>query len=286
MLRLRLFLIFISLLLVPNSRLRAQLFFSGTEYGITMGASQYFGDLNDNYGLKFVRPAGGIFVRHLMNSYIALRGTLSYTQVGYDDALNNNEFEKARNLSFTSNIVEIAIQSEFNFTRFSTGDNGHRFTPYLTGGIGAFYYNPQAMFNGKLEDLRKLGTEGQNLGGYDSRKYHSIAACFPIGLGFKYWLKPGFNLGFEIADRLTLTDYLDDVSTSYVGKDKFFDNPDHPNPAYYLQDRSQGQFLGREGKQRGNSASFDQYMYAVFNLSFQLKVYRCPTYLQKDEFEQ
>jgi hypothetical protein len=284
--RLRLFLFFIPLIFAPAAEVRAQLFFSGTEYGITFGGSQYFGDLNDNYGVKFVRPAAGFFIRQHLNSYIARRGGLSFTQVGYDDALNNNVFSKARNLNFTSNIVELAVQSEFNFTRFSTGEDNHRFTPYLTGGIGVFYYNPQAEFMGQKQSLRKLGTEGQNLDGYSDRKYKSFAACFPIGLGFKYWLKPGFNLGFEIADRLTLTDYLDDVSATYIGKDNFYDNPDHPNPAYYLQDRSQGQFLGRAGKQRGNSATFDQYMYAVFNLSFQLKVYRCPTYLQKDEYEQ
>jgi len=262
----------------------AQLFFSGTEYGITLGGSQYFGDLNDKYGFKYVRPAGGAFIRFHMNPYISVRTGLSYTQIGYDDKLNHNDFYRMRNLSFRSSIVEASVQSEFNFTRFETGDPAHRFTPYLTGGVGVFYYSPYTEYQGQRYFLRPLGTEGQNLEGYESRKYHSIAVCFPVGAGFKYWLKPGFNLGFEVADRLTLTDYLDDVSTSYVGQDKFFNpEPTHPNPAYILQDRSTevgGVALGRAGKQRGNSQTRDQYMYFVFNLSFQLKVYRCPGYKQ------
>jgi hypothetical protein len=262
----------------------AQLFYSGTEYGISGGGAHYFGDLNDKYGLKAPGPVLGVFLRQHLTPYISVRGALSYTKIGYEDALNDNAFYKMRNLSFKSDIVELAVQSEFNFTRFVTGDENHRFTPYLTGGIGVFYYNPYVEFEGARYHLRKLGTEGQNIG-YDDRKYNNIAVSFPVGIGFKYWIKPGFNVGFEIADRLTLTDYLDDVSTSYVGSDKFPNGPDFSNPAHELQDRSQGMVLGREGKQRGNSQTLDQYMYAIINLSFQLKVYRCPRYEQEGVME-
>ncbi len=268
---------------------RAQLFYSATEYGITLGGSQYFGDLNDKYGFKFIRPVGGMFIRHLFTPYIAVRGNVSYTHIGYSDALTDNAYNRIRNLSFESEIVELSVQSEFNFTRFLTGEDGKRFTPYLTGGVGVFYFNPTAEFNDRKYSLRKLGTEGQNTGEYDNRKYNPVAVCFPVGAGFKYWLKPGLNLGFEIADRLTLTDYLDDVSTNYVGANKFNNNPDFPNPAYFLQDRSadpsSAAALGRAGKQRGNSQTRDQYLYAVINLSFQLKVYRCPNYQKEGELE-
>ncbi|MEO6830813.1 MAG: DUF6089 family protein [Chitinophagaceae bacterium] len=286
-LRLAILPLFFLVLFIKNAQ--GQLFFAGTEYGITIGGSQYFGDLNDSYGLKFIRPAGGIFIRQHLNPYISVRASLTATNIGYDDKLNTNAYEKYRNLNFTSHIVELSAQSEFNFIRFTTGEENHRFTPYLTGGIGVFYYDPVSVFNGKHYSLRKLGTEGQNLAEYKDRKYNSFAVCFPVGVGFKYWVKPGLNLGFEIADRLTLTDYLDDVSTSYVGADKFPTNPDYPNPAYTLQDRSaepsSPSALGRAGKQRGNTSSYDQYMYGVFNISFQLKVYRCPSYLKEGILE-
>jgi len=286
--RLSLFCLIIAASLLRSERTAAQLFYSGTEYGITIGGSQYFGDLNDNYGFQTPHPVGGIFVRHLISQYIAVRGNLSLTRVSYDDKLSSNPFNKTRNLNFASNIAEFSVVSEFNFTRFATGDIGHRFTPYLLGGVGAFYYNPTAEFDNKRVNLRKMGTEGQNLPEYSGRKYGSVSVCFPVGAGFKYWVRPGVNLGFEVVNRLTLTDYLDDVSKTYVGSDKFANSPDFPNPAYYLQDRSRevgSTTLGYAGKQRGNSGSFDQYMYAVFNISFQLKVYHCPNWQKNDVME-
>jgi len=264
---------------------RAQTFYSGYEWGVSLGGSQYFGDLNDDYGFRYVRPAGGIFGRYHMNPYIGIRGSLSATRVGYADKFSSNPYNKKRNLDFRSDILEAAVMAEFNFFRFSTGELGSRFTPYLTGGVGAFYYNPYSIYNGRRYNLRTIGTEGQRAG-YDDRKYSSFSVCFPIGVGVKYWVRPGMNLGFEIADRLTLTDYLDDVSTTYVGADKFpNDDPLNPNPGYYLQDRSigdgSGDPLGRTGKQRGNSTTRDQYLYFVINFSIQLKVYKCPSYMKE-----
>ncbi|MBA3828829.1 MAG: hypothetical protein H0X33_07820 [Taibaiella sp.] len=275
--------IILILILATAFSAKAQLFYTGTEYGISLGGSQYFGDLNDNYGFKFVRPAGGVFIRYHITPYISLKGTVNYTRIGYDDKLSSDPFAQRRNLNFQSDIVEGIAQAEFNFFRFATGEGGSRFTPYLTGGIGVSYYNPYTTLNGSKYYLRALGTEGQNLSG---KRYGSFTACFPIGFGVKYWALPGYNIGFEIADRLTTTDYLDDVSTTYIGADKFPTSVTNPNPAYYLQDRSvektPGEPLGRTGKQRGNASTFDQYLMFMVNFSFQLKTYKCPGYKVRD----
>jgi hypothetical protein len=272
------------ILMVLSYTGKGQNFYSGSEYGVTVGASQYFGDLNDEYGFKFIRPAVGGFVRVHLNPYISAKASINYTRVGYDDKFSSNPYNLKRNLNFQSDIYEAVFQAEFNFFRFSTGENGSRWTPYLTGGIGAFYSNPFSEFNGRRYYLRPLGTEGQNIG-ITERQYHKISMCFPVGVGFKYWLRPGVNFGVEITDRLTTTDYLDDVSTAYVGKDYFPNDPVNPNPSYYLQDRSleldEANPLGRPGKQRGNSSTKDQYMMILFNLSFQLKVYKCPAYINR-----
>lgn len=269
-------------LLLGGSRTYAQSYFTSNEYGISLGASQYFGDLNENYGFHTVAPAYGVFMRRRMSSYIALKLVADYTRVGYDDKYNTIPYEVARNLNFKSNVVEFGAQAEFNFFRFITGDRSFRFTPYLTGGIGAFYYNPYTTYNGKTYDLRPLGTEGQNTGLYNGRKYSSFAVYFPVGAGVKYWLAPGINLSFEVADRLTTTDYLDDVSQTYVGADKFA-RTTVLNPSRALQDRSVeiagNPELGREGKQRGNSSSRDQYLMAMFSISFNLTTYKCPAFM-------
>ena len=254
----------------------AQLFYTQWEYGIVGGASQYFGDLNDNYGFKTIFPVAGIFARYHANPYIALRATASYTRIGYDDKFTNNTYSLTRNLNFKSNIFELSGQAEFNFFRFSTGEDDSRFTPYLTLGIGAFYYNPYTTYKNQREDLRPLGTEGQNAG-FADRKYGNVGVCFPIGAGIKYWLASGVNFGLELSNRLTLNDYLDDVSQTYVGSSSF-----QPGTvAFALQDRSlevENTAIGRPGKQRGNASSKDQYMYLMFTLSFQFKTYKCPSY--------
>ncbi|MBS1772823.1 MAG: hypothetical protein JST82_08180 [Bacteroidetes bacterium] len=263
----------------------AQTFYTAQEVGISAGGSQYFGDLNENYGFKYVRPAGGLYIRFHTNPYISVRFTGLYTHVGYDDKLSNNFYNKQRNLNFQSDIGEISFQAEFNFWRFFTGELKSRFTPYITGGIGGFYYNPYTYYNGSRYSLRPLGTEGQYLvnGGGSGKSYSNFSMCFPVGAGVKYWLMPGVNVGFEIADRLTLTDYMDDVSTNYVDRKLFDTDPDHTSAALALQDRSgevSNTYLGRPGKQRGNSATRDQYLVFVFNISFQFKTYKCPSYLK------
>lgn len=88
------------------------------------------------------------------------------------------------------------------------------------------------------------------------------------------------NIGLEITHRFTTTDYLDDVSTTYVGADKFPPLPNgSPSNAQLLQDRSYetGEPIGIEGRQRGFSKQKDQYVMAEITFSFNLTSYRCPT---------
>lgn len=262
--------------LMITTSAHAQTFYQNKEYGFSLGASEYFGDLNDNYGFRMIMPAAGAFMRIHINPFIAMRITGNVTRVGYDDKFSNNYYNKRRNLNFKSDIAEATLQAEFNFFRFFTGEQHSRFTPYLTGGIGAFYYNPYTTYKGTKYYLSPLATEGQS--------YSNLAICFPIGAGIKYWIKPGVNFGVEIANRLTLTDYIDDVSKTYIGADKFPSDPQNPSPAAALQDRSveiSNDPLGRPGKQRGNSSTYDQYMMIQFNLSFQFKTYKCPAYLKE-----
>jgi hypothetical protein len=104
--------------------------------------------------------------------------------------------------------------------------------------------------------------------------------CFPLGVGVKYNLNPKMNIGFEIVYRFTTTDYIDDVSSTYVGIDKFATLPDgSPSVAALLQDRSYetGTPIGIEGRQRGYSNQNDSYIFAEVMLSINLTSYRCPS---------
>jgi hypothetical protein len=255
------------------------------EFGVTAGAAHYFGDLNTRAAINRPKPAFGIFYKKQFNNYLGIRISAHYAQLGYSDIYSKSDFQKRRNLSFNSDIFEFALQGDFNFFKFVPGDPYYSFTPFVTIGIGAFSYNPYAFYQGKKVYLKPLGTEGQNIGYTDpatskTRKpYGSMAACFPIGAGIKYNFSENINISFQIAHRLTMTDYLDDVSTTFVGADKFPPLNGQPSLAGALQDRSNetGTPIGVEGRQRGFSKQKDQYLIAEVGVSFSISTYKCPT---------
>ena len=252
------------------------------EFGVGVGAAHYFGDLNTRAHLNRPKLAAGIFFRKNFGNYIALRVAGNFAQLGYSDIYNTqNEYMHRRNLSFNTKVWEIGLQGDFNFFRFMPGDPDFRFTPYVTFGVSAFNYDPYAYLNGQKYFLRPLGTEGQGSSLYPDRKpYSTMALALPFGVGVKYALNERMNLGLEVLYRFTNTDYLDDVSKTYVDPVVFPANPDGtPNVAYLLSDRSYetGTPIGQKDRQRGNSQNKDQFVTAMFYISFNLQSYRCPT---------
>jgi Domain of unknown function (DUF6089) len=256
------------------------------EFGIGLGAGHYFGDINTKAKLNRAKVAGSIFFRKNFGNYIAVRLGASYARLGYSDIYNShNKYMESRNLSFNSNVWELALQGDFNFFRFMPGEPQYSFTPYVTLGAGIFSYDPYAYLQGRKVYFRQLpiGTEGQNSTLYPDRKsYSSMAICIPFGGGIKYALNDRINIAFEVLHRFTNTDYLDDVSTTYVDPSIFPLNPDgSPSDAQLLYDRSYeittppiGSVIGR---QRGQSKQKDQFVTAMVHLTFNLQSYKCPT---------
>ncbi len=257
------------------------------EFGISLGAAHYFGDLNTRARMNRPKPAVGLFFRKQFGNYVGLRIAAHYAQVGYSDTYSKNEYQKTRNLSFNSNIWELALQGDFNFFKFVPANPDYLFTPYVTLGVGVFSYDPYAYYNGEKEFLRPLGTEGQNVGYLGRSQYGTMAICIPFGVGIKYNISPKINFSIEVCHRFTTTDYLDDVSTTYAGAgigtdiDNFPDGPNGISLAKLMQDRSYeidpDNIIGRQGRQRGWSKQKDQYTFAEIGLSFNISTYRCPT---------
>jgi hypothetical protein len=252
------------------------------EFGIGVGAGHYFGDLNTRAKLNRPKIAAGIFFRKNFGNYIAARIVANYAQLGYSDTYNtHNEFMLKRNLSFNTNVWELSLRGDFNFFRFLPGDPEFNFTPYVSLGLGVFSYDPYAYLEGQKYFLRPLGTEGQGSSLYPDRKpYSSMAICFPVGVGIKYAFNERFNIGLEITHRFTTTDYLDDVSTTYVDPAVFPPLPDgSPSPGFLLSDRSYelGTPIGIKGRQRGVETNKDQFITAMIYFSFNLQSYKCPS---------
>lgn len=252
------------------------------EFGIGVGAGHYFGDLNTRARLNRPKIAAGIFFRKNFGNYIAARVDADFAQLGYSDIYNTqNEFEHERNLSFNTNVWELSLRGDFNFFRFLPGDPDFSFTPYITLGVGVFSYDPYAYLNGQKYFLRPLGTEGQGSSLYPDRKpYGSMAVSIPVGVGVKYAINYRFNVGLEVTHRFTTTDYLDDVSKTYVDPAVFPPLPGGiPSPAFLLHDRSYeyGTPIGIKGRQRGIDTNKDQFVTAMIYFSFNLQSYKCPS---------
>ena len=272
---------FLAFLLISSIAVNAQSqnneYVQKGEFGITVGVAHYFGDINTRAAINRPKPALGAFFRKQFGNYVGVRLSAHYAQLGYSDTYSKNEYQNIRNLSFNTNIWEIALQGDFNFFKFIPNDPYYSFTPYVTLGVGVFTYDPYAFTNGEKEFLRPLGTEGQLIG-YNGRKpYNTLAMCIPLGVGVKYNVSEKINFSFEISHRFTTTDYLDDVSTTFVGADKFTPL----STAALLQDRSveitPSTPLGVEGRQRGWSKQKDQYIIAEIGITYNLSSYKCPT---------
>lgn len=259
-----------------------QAFVHEGEFGFNLGASQYFGDLNPNPRFNTPNIAVGAFFRKQFGGYVALRVAANYTFLGYSDRFNtDNEFMYRRNLSFNTNIYELSVQGDFNFFKFVPGSAYNRFTPYITFGIGTFYYNPYTYYQGQKVYLRQLGTEGQGSAAVPGKKeYGTMAVCFPIGAGLKYNVSRRINVGVEAVYRFTTTDYLDDVSGTYAPNAQPHYLPNgQPTLWYALEDRSYatGAPIGIQGRQRGYSNQKDSWITAVLFISWNIMGYKCPS---------
>ena len=275
--------IFTAALFLGQQQADAQLmesFIHQGEVGVSVGAGHYFGDLNPNIKVNRPKIAAGLFFRKQISNYIGVRVSADYVMLGYSDVYSDNAAQRRRNLSFNSNVWELAVAGDFNFFRFQPGFKGYHYTPYVGIGVGVFSHDPYAYLNGEKVQLRPLGTEGQGSSLYpDLKPYNPIAISIPFTLGFKYALNEQMNVFGEMTYRFTNTDYLDDVSGLYA-PDAFPPLPDgSPSPAFLLQDRSYetGGSIGIKGRQRGNSPQKDAFATFKVGVSFSLQSYKCPT---------
>lgn len=173
---------------------------------------------------------GSIYLNAMYKYAVGIRLEGTFGRIKAYDSISLKSVSEGRyerNLSFRSKISEVALVAEFHplfiFINWLNRDREPpRFSPYLAAGVGYFSFNPQAKLNNNWIDLQPLSTEGQGFKEYPDRKQYKLSQMsFPVGFGFKYELSPAINLRFEILDRITTTDYLDDLSTRYVNPNVF-----------------------------------------------------------------
>jgi hypothetical protein len=242
------------------------------------GGKKFIKDIN----LGNSKPAGSIFLSAVYKNAVVLRGEAAWGVVKANDAVLKNKKESAdgryeRNLSFKSSIFEISLVTEIHprfFKQYLKGELLPRLSPYLLGGIGYFVFNPQARLDGQWVDLRPLRTEGQGFEEYASRKIYKLKQInFPVGAGVKYKLSPLFNFSAECVYRILNTDYLDDVSTTYIDKNLYpsYFNGTELDQALRLHNRQNElnpAHVTNVGDIRGNPNNNDAYFSVNFKIGF------------------
>ena len=130
----------------------------GWEAGPWLGTTFYFGDLNTNYSLARPNVAGGLIARFNFNNRVGIKFGANYGQIEASDSDSDNAFEKARNLSFRSNVFDVTAGFEFNFLPYNHGSKYDFYTPYIFGGLTVFSFNTivQTQLNGVVLFAFKL----------------------------------------------------------------------------------------------------------------------------------
>ncbi len=242
----------------------------GFEAGVFAGIANYKGELSPgSFGgnLKQMHAAYGGFARYNVNSFVAVRFNVFGGKLSAEDAKAITEDQKERNLSFRSNVLEFGLTGEFNILGYQPYNLERPFSPYVFAGINMFKFKPQAYYDNAWVDLRPLGTEGQGLEQFPGRKlYKQLDFSIPFGVGVKYALTDQWNVGLEFGARATFTDYLDDVSTTYVDYDALL--AANGMQSAELSNRSTADVAVVAGSQRGDDSNNDWYFMSGIFISY------------------
>ena len=88
------------------------------EVGISLGGSNYVGDIGVNYYISPNKPAGALFYKYNWNPRIALRATYSYLPIYGDDLDADTGYRERRGINFSNTVNELAVGFEFNFYEY------------------------------------------------------------------------------------------------------------------------------------------------------------------------
>lgn len=215
------------------------------EIGINVGPSNLLGDLGGNKGvgttfikdnnIQMTKLMKGVHVTIRPSEFIGFTLAANFTTLEADDRVIVDKggaevARKNRNLSVKTPLQELTLTTEIYPTVLLEQDEQDlygKFRPYGIVGIGVFHFNPKGEYTNPAGvtswvDLKPLRTEGQGMPGYPLSKEYSLTQInVPYGVGVRYYFSDRINAALEIVNRKTFTDYIDDVSTTYIADSDF-----------------------------------------------------------------
>jgi hypothetical protein len=220
-------------------------------FGLGGGLMYYNGDLSDASYIppsEIVKPYFGGDVSFLLLDRFDLSLRYMHGSVEGADSLADEKDNKARNLSFKSNIDEVSAILRLRFFRVL---DRRAINPFAFVGVGYFWFNPTAEYDGVRYDLQPLGTEGQYITEGKYEKPYKLES-FSLATGFGVFVRLGdqFGLRVEAAPQLTFTDYLDDVSSIFADSTALANTPNGALAVLLASKRPKG--YPPEGRSRGN----------------------------------
>lgn len=192
------------------------------DFGLGLGVSNYLGDIGGKEktrrdfvaDLKFAKTRWNVggFARYKWRPKLSVKAAFEYLRIEGDDKLSSNPARNARNLSFRNDMFDLNATLEYFFYENNDLGNTYKFRngfrAYVFGGVGGYYSNPKANYQGEWIKLRPLQTEGV--------KYSALGFELPVGLGFYFTINKKHRIGFEANYRITFSDYLDDIAGNYA----------------------------------------------------------------------
>ena len=227
-----------------------------------LSKKKYINEINS----KTFNKNAGIYLGVNYKQVIGVRLELIYGSVsGSDSFLVKGTPRFDRNLSYKSDIREVSLLCEFHplFLKYYEGGTPS-FSPYFIAGVGWFSFNPQGNLNNQWVDLQPLHLEGQGLPEFPDRKPYKLSQPnLSGGVGVKYEILPSINLRLEWVHRYLFTDYLDDVSKSYIDPAMF-------NKYLTPSKATQAQQLYKRGIENSENRGEPKHNDSYFTINFKL----------------
>lgn len=261
-----------------------------------LGATNFLGELGGanligskkisirDFDFPSIRPDISIGYHYQFHRNWAAKGELNAGFIGGNDHLTKELFRNNRNLNFRSPVIELSGRMEFlypfkrkgqQYKLHIKGWSNIDLTSFFYVGVAGFYFDPRAKLNGNWYRLKPLCTEGQTLLPTRS-KYSNFQIAIPMGLGIRYAINKKWSLCLEYGTRWTFTDYIDDVSLTYVDNEALREAKGDlavtlSNPSPTASDPTNPLYNSTvAGQQRGDPRDKDSYMFLSLSVQYKL----------------